>query len=104
MADILASEHEEATHAAVTTLKHLIHKCIDEALINEGMDEIKVMNLSMNSRKSGPTIIEKVCSTIESLLGYHYFAVWDLSFQVISSLFDKLGNIIALSVTFVFCL
>ncbi|XP_062091199.1 uncharacterized protein LOC133797338 [Humulus lupulus] len=89
--DILASEHEEATHAAVTTLKNLIHKCIDESLINEGVDEIKVMSLSMVSRKSGPTIIEKVCSTIESLLGYHYFAVWDLSFQVISSLFDKLG-------------
>ncbi|PON84609.1 Coatomer beta subunit [Trema orientale] len=89
--DILASEHEEAIHSAVNTLKSLIHNCIDESLIKEGVDEIKLMNLSMDSRKSGPTIIEKVCATIESLLGYHYTAVWDLSFQVISSMFDKLG-------------
>uniref|UniRef100_A0A803NT89 RRP12-like protein n=1 Tax=Cannabis sativa TaxID=3483 RepID=A0A803NT89_CANSA len=89
--DILVSEHEEATHSAVTTLKSLIHKCIDESLIKEGVDEIKLMNLSVGSRTSGPTIIEKVCSIIESLLGYHYLDVLDPSFQVISSLFDKLG-------------
>lgn len=94
MADILASEHEEAIHSAVNTLKSLIHNCIDESLIKEGVDEIKQTNLNMDSRKSGPTIIEKVCAMIESLLGYHYTAVLDLSFQVISSMFDKLGIVL----------
>lgn len=89
--DILASEHEEAIHSAVNTLKSLIHACLDESLIKEGVEEIKKVNLNMDSRKSGPTVIEKVCATMESLVGYHYTAVLDLSFQVLSSIFDKLG-------------
>ncbi|KAL5572312.1 hypothetical protein UlMin_021909 [Ulmus minor] len=90
--DILASEHEEATHAAVNTFKSLIHACIDESLIKQGVDEIKMADLNMDSRKSGPTIIEKVCAMMESLLGYLYTPVLDLVFQVISSMFDKLGE------------
>ena len=92
MADILASEHEEAIHSAVQALKSLIQSCVDESLIKQGVDEIKKANLSMDSRRSGPTVIEKVCATIESLLGYNYTAVLDLSFQVVSSMFNKLGT------------
>ncbi|XP_021804868.1 RRP12-like protein [Prunus avium] len=88
--DVLASEHEEAVHAAAHTFKSLIHACIDESLIKQGVDQI-VMNANLDARKSGPTIIEKVCATIESLLGYHYAGVWDLAFQVVSAMFDKLG-------------
>ncbi|ONH97511.1 hypothetical protein PRUPE_7G193800 [Prunus persica] len=88
--DVLASEHEEAIHAAAHTFKSLIHDCIDESLIKQGVDQI-VMNANLDARKSGPTIIEKVCATIESLLGYHYAGVWDLAFQVVSAMFDKLG-------------
>ncbi|XP_008242327.1 PREDICTED: RRP12-like protein [Prunus mume] len=88
--DVLASEHEEAIHAAAHTFKSLIHACIDESLIKQGVDQI-VMNANLDARKSGPTIIEKVCATIESLLGYHYAGVWDLAFQVVSAMFDKLG-------------
>ncbi|XP_034221064.1 uncharacterized protein LOC117631848 isoform X2 [Prunus dulcis] len=88
--DVLASEHEEAIHAAVHTFKTLIHACIDESLIKQGVDQI-VMNANLDARKSGPTIIEKVCATIESLLGYHYAGVWDLAVQVVSVMFDKLG-------------
>ena len=94
VADILASEHEEAIHSAVNTLKGLILACLDESLIKEGVEEIKKVNLNMDSRKSGPTVIEKVCATMESLVGYHYTAVLDLSFQVISSMFDKLGTLL----------
>lgn len=89
---MLASEHEEAIHSAVNTLKSLIHACIDESLIEEGVDEIKKVNLNMSYRRSGPTIIEKVCATMDSLVGYHYTAVLHLSFQVIASMFDKLGT------------
>ncbi|KAM2313831.1 hypothetical protein ACFX1S_026933 [Malus domestica] len=88
--DVLASEHEEAIHAAADTFKSLIHACIDESLIKQGVDQI-VMNGKSDARKSGPTIIEKVCAAIESLLGYHYAGVWDLAFQVVSAMFDKLG-------------
>ncbi|XP_057968384.1 uncharacterized protein LOC131157934 [Malania oleifera] len=89
--DILAFEHEEALFAAMEAFKSLIHACIDENLIQQGVDQI-VINANLNERKSGPTIIEKVCATIESLLDYRYNAVWDTSFQIVSALFDKLGE------------
>lgn len=76
-------------------LKSLIHTCIDESLIKQGVDQI-MENTKMGSRRSGPTIIEKVCATVESLLDYRYGSVWDMSFQVVSTMFDKLGSCIAL--------
>ncbi|OMP11677.1 Armadillo-like helical [Corchorus capsularis] len=87
--DILGSEHEEAIFAATEAFKTLINGCIDEGLIKQGVDQI--INSNSDDRKSGPTIIEKVCATIESLLEYHYSAVWDMAFQVVSAMFDKLG-------------
>ncbi|KAK1287476.1 hypothetical protein QJS10_CPB19g01953 [Acorus calamus] len=50
------------------------------------------LNPEGEERRSGPTIIEKICATIESLLGYQYSAVWDMSFQVVSAMFGKLGE------------
>ncbi|XP_062143407.1 uncharacterized protein LOC133851110 isoform X1 [Alnus glutinosa] len=82
--DILASEHEEAIYAAMNALKSLINACIDEKLIKQGPHN--------DARRFEPTIIEKLCITIESLLDYHYAAVWDIAFQVVSTLFDKLGH------------
>ncbi|XP_023756589.1 uncharacterized protein LOC111905146 [Lactuca sativa] len=85
--DILASEHEEPLVVAMEALKSLIHTCIDDSLIKQGVDQIKT-----SGRKSGPTIIEKLCATVESLLDYSYAAVWDMSFQVVAAMFDKLGE------------
>lgn len=89
--DVLASEHEEALHAATEALKSLIHACIDVSLIKQGVNQI-TMNADMETRRSGPTIIEKLCATIKSLLDYRYSTVWDMSFQVISTMFNKLGE------------
>ncbi|MCE3049220.1 hypothetical protein HAX54_044412 [Datura stramonium] len=89
LSDVLGSEHEEAIRAALEALKSLIHECIDENMIKQGLDNISSSNTDM--RRSGPTIIEKICATIESLLTYHYAAVWDMSFQVVVAMFDKLG-------------
>ncbi|ESW26550.1 hypothetical protein PHAVU_003G128600 [Phaseolus vulgaris] len=89
--DILASEHEEAIYAATDALKSLIISCIDESLIKQGVDQISFSE-SKESRKSAPTIIEKICATVECLLDYHYTAVWDRVFQVVSAMFQKLGN------------
>lgn len=89
--DILASEHEEAIHAAMNALKNLINVCIDESLIKQGVEQI-MMNSHSDGRRSAPTIIEKLCATVESLLDYHYAAVWDMAFQVVSTMFDKLGG------------
>ncbi|CAA2965615.1 RRP12 [Olea europaea subsp. europaea] len=89
--DILVSEHEEATVAAMATFKSLLQACIDENLIKQGVGEI-TMSSNATSRKSGPTVIEKVCATIGSLLDYHYASVWDMSFQIVSSMFEKLGK------------
>ena len=90
LADIIASEHEEAIFAATDALKSLINSCIDESLIRESVNGIR--NSNLEARKSSPTVIEKLCATVESLLDYKYHAVWDMAFQVVSTMFDKLGN------------
>ncbi|KAI3681817.1 hypothetical protein L6452_36622 [Arctium lappa] len=56
--DILASEHGEPLLVAMEGFKSLIHTCIDENLIKQGVDEIMT---SGDVRKSGPTIIETLC-------------------------------------------
>ncbi|KAE9602507.1 hypothetical protein Lalb_Chr12g0200311 [Lupinus albus] len=89
--DILASDHEEAIYAATNALKSMINSCIDESLIKQGVDQISLTD-NKDARRSGPTIIEKICVTIESLLDYHYAAVWDRVFQVVSAMFYKLGT------------
>ncbi|PHT75837.1 hypothetical protein T459_19359 [Capsicum annuum] len=88
--DVLVSEHEEAIRAALEALKSLIHECIDENLIKQGVDN--VISSNTDTSKSGPTIIEIICAIIESLLTYHYSTVWDISFQVVIAMFDKLGD------------
>lgn len=90
LADMLASEHEAALFAATEAFKSLIHVCIDEILIQQGIDQIRG-NVNDINGKSGPTIVQKLCATIENLLDYRYAAVWDMSFQVASALFAKLG-------------
>lgn len=89
--DFLTSGHEEALVAAVATFKSLIRSCIDENLIEKGVVEITASAYSA-TRKSAPTVIEKVCATIESLLDYQYEAVWDMSFQIVSTMFEKFGT------------
>ncbi|KAD6455117.1 hypothetical protein E3N88_09823 [Mikania micrantha] len=87
--DILASEHEEPLSVAVDALKSLIHTCIDDIMIKQGVDQIIA---SGSVRKSAPTIIEKLCATVESLLDYRFAAVWDMSFQVVAAMFDRIGS------------
>jgi len=99
-ADILASEHEEAILAATEALKSMINYCIDDSLIKQGVDQIMLDD----SRMLGPTIIEKICLTFESLLDYHYAASWDRVFEVVSSMFHKLGILIAASLVSVYCI
>ncbi|KAJ0983774.1 hypothetical protein J5N97_002130 [Dioscorea zingiberensis] len=90
LGDILASEHEEAIFAATEALKKLIYYCVDESLVNEGVEQAK-LKPEAGVRKSAATIIEKLCATLDGFLGYRYSAVWDMCFQVLSAAFDKLG-------------
>lgn len=87
----MASEHEEPLYVAMEAFKSLICSCIDESLIKQGVDQIN--ESTKGSRRSAPTIIEKVCATTESLLDYRYAAVWDTALQVVSAMFDKLGEL-----------
>ncbi|BBH05823.1 ARM repeat superfamily protein [Prunus dulcis] len=43
--DVLASEHEEAIHAAVHTFKTLIHACIDESLIKQELTRLGALKI-----------------------------------------------------------
>lgn len=93
--DILESEHEEAVYAATEAFKNILNSCVDWELISNGVSELR-RNLNNEARTSPPTIIEKICATIESLLDYRFSAVWDLAFQVVSTCFNKLGNPLSL--------
>ncbi|PKA47068.1 hypothetical protein AXF42_Ash011742 [Apostasia shenzhenica] len=88
---ILSCEHEEAIFSAAEALKSLIGSCIDENLVNQGVEQINLYAVG-ETRKSGPTIIEKICAIIEGLLDFRYCAVWDVAFQIISAAFDQLGR------------
>lgn len=89
--DILASEHEEAIFAATEGLKGLINYCVDESLVVEGVEQAK-LKAGTGVGRAAPTVIEKLCATLDGFLGYRYNAVWDMCFQVISSAFDKIGT------------
>lgn len=86
----MARGHEEAVFSATESLRSLIFTCIDDSLIKQGVDQINLTEAS-GERRSGPTAIEKICVTLESLLGYQYSEVWDMSFQILSAMFEKLG-------------
>ncbi|KAK6944710.1 putative domain NUC173 [Dillenia turbinata] len=90
LTDVMALEHEEAIYAAAEALKSLIRSCIDESLAKQGVDQIRTNGMDVG--RSGPTVVEKVCASIESLLDYRYATVWDTSFQVVSTMFDTLGE------------
>ncbi|KAF8689817.1 hypothetical protein HU200_041447 [Digitaria exilis] len=89
LADILASEFEEARFASVEAFKGLIDNCIDETMVSQGIAQIKARRQGL---KSDPTVIEKICAILEGLLDVRYNDVWDKSFHVISMAFDKLGE------------
>ncbi|KAL8139269.1 hypothetical protein V2J09_005290 [Rumex salicifolius] len=80
---ILEFDYAEAQLAAVEAMKSLIAVCLDDRLIEEG-----VLDIHKNIK---PTIMGKVCATIASLLEYQCSDAWDMSFQVVSAMFDKLG-------------
>uniref|UniRef100_A0A803MF62 Ribosomal RNA-processing protein 12-like conserved domain-containing protein n=1 Tax=Chenopodium quinoa TaxID=63459 RepID=A0A803MF62_CHEQI len=89
--DIFGSGFEEAKFAATESLKNLIQACVDEDLIMKGVDRAN-SNLDFNNRKSAPSTIEKICATIGSLLDNRYRSEWDMAFQIVSLMFDKLGT------------
>ncbi|CAH9077093.1 unnamed protein product [Cuscuta europaea] len=91
LSDVLVSEHEEALLATKEAFQSLIDVCIDDNLVKQGMDQVAVSSTE-GTRRSAPTIIEKVCATVESLLDYQYSAVWDISLQIVSAMYDKLGH------------
>ncbi|PRQ46998.1 hypothetical protein RchiOBHm_Chr2g0094991 [Rosa chinensis] len=83
-------EEEDIAHAA-QAFKCLIRACIDESLIKQGVDRI-LMNANMYNRtNSEPTIIEKLCATIQSLFGYSDTTILYLAFEIVSTMFEKLG-------------
>lgn len=91
MADVFGSGFEEAKYAATEAMKNLIQSCVDEDLIKQGVDRVR-SNSELYNRKSAPSIIEKICATIGSLLDNRYRSEWDVAFQVVSVIFEKLGK------------
>ncbi|KAK9705625.1 hypothetical protein RND81_07G071800 [Saponaria officinalis] len=88
--DVFGSGFEEPKLAATEAMKNLIQACIDDDLIKEGVSRIKTT--SDLDKKSAPSVIEKLCATIGSLIDNRYRDEWDMSFQVVSLMFDKLGE------------
>ncbi|XP_074269300.1 uncharacterized protein LOC141592498 [Silene latifolia] len=89
--DAFGSGFEGAKLAATEAMKNLIQTCIDEDLIKEGVNRIKTTS-DLNNKKSVPSVIEKLCATIGSLIDNRYRDEWDMAFQVVAVMFDKLGD------------
>ncbi|XP_062010727.1 uncharacterized protein LOC133727118 isoform X2 [Rosa rugosa] len=88
---IMVKPEEEDIAHAVQAFKCLIRACIDESLIKQGVDRI-LLNANMYNRtNSEPTIIERLCATIQSLFGYCDTAILYLAFEIVSTMFEKLG-------------
>ncbi|XP_050372180.1 uncharacterized protein LOC126790091 [Argentina anserina] len=111
---ILTSRGARKNHDIVPAFKCLINTCVDESLIKEGVHYV-VINASVGDGiKSEPTVIENLCATIQSLLGYHRFhkdqtesqqsnrfcetqerfhnyKIWCRAFEIFSTMIDKLG-------------
>lgn len=51
--------------AATEALKGLISTCIDDNLISQAMDQIKLTSEG-GTRRFGLTIVEKICAIVES--------------------------------------
>ncbi|XP_062009125.1 uncharacterized protein LOC133725742 [Rosa rugosa] len=86
---------EEDIDAAANAFKCVIHACVDQGLIKQGVDQIGAIANKYEPQPQESTIIEKLCATIHSLLGYHQTNApalsMDLAFEVVSTMFDKLG-------------
>ncbi|KMT03366.1 hypothetical protein BVRB_8g190570 [Beta vulgaris subsp. vulgaris] len=89
--DVFESGFEEAKFAATEAMKNLIQACVDEDLIKQGVERVTLISHFSNN-KSTPSSIEKICATIGSLLDNRYRREWDMSFQIVSLMFDKLGK------------
>lgn len=83
---MLAFQQEEAVYAAGDCLKGLIETCINDSLIKEGNSHL------LSQGKSSPSTIGRICVVVCSLLGYQYTSAWDVSLQVATTLFNKLGK------------
>ncbi|XP_062010721.1 uncharacterized protein LOC133727111 [Rosa rugosa] len=64
---------------------------IDESMIKQGVDRV-LMNANMDDgSQSEPTLIEKLCATFPKLLSYRCPTIRYLVFEIVSTLFNKLG-------------
>lgn len=88
LAGMLAFEQEEAVYAGADCLKILIDSCVDNSLLEQGRANLQSRGESWNK---GPSLIEKICVTATSTLGYQFSSAWDVCLQVVAALFDKLG-------------
>ena len=86
---LLASEQEEVVFAAAESMRHLIESCIDEAMIQQGVTQVRLHG-EEQKRKGALTPIERICVSVESSLGYQYRTAWDMSLHVVAALFGKL--------------
>eukprot|EP00850_Spirogloea_muscicola_P009487 SM000053S17444 [mRNA] locus=s53:449406:462681:+ [translate_table: standard] len=84
----LAAEQEEVVYTSAEALRSLIISCIDDAMIVEAS---KQAGLGSDRPKGAKTPLERVCTAMESILGYQYISAWDMGLLILAALFDKLG-------------
>eukprot|EP01018_Ginkgo_biloba_P036851 Gb_09813 [translate_table: standard] len=88
IAGILACKNEEVIFGASDTLKSLIKNCINDSMIVEGINQV---NAQRNSSQQ-ETPIEQICAIAQSILDEHYRPARNIALQIISGLFNKLGE------------
>ena len=88
---LLTSEQQEVVFAAAESMHHLIGSCIDEAMIQQGVSQVRLHG-EEQKRKGALTPIQRICVFVESSLGYQYRTASDMSLHAVAALFGKLGE------------
>lgn len=83
---LLAAEQEEIIYGAGECLRSLVVSCVDQGMVHQGCSRLS------QPGQGAPSVMERICASAESMLGYQYSTAWDMALHVVSALFDRLGR------------
>eukprot|EP01083_Nonionella_stella_P226164 803438_1 len=85
--DGLLNEDMQLRQACADCMRRLIEKCCDERMVKRA-----AAMASMPEAQRTPSPLERIVSTLRSLLGFRFKPAWFFVFRIFSSLFRVLGR------------
>ena len=71
--------------ATAESMRHLIESSIDEAMIQQGVSQVRLHG-EEQKQEGALTPIQRICVSVESSLGYPYRTASDMSLHVVAPL------------------